>query len=87
MSIASVGGTFGYVDPSTVAGPGRASQVQPDTLDPAADQTVTPSQPAQTSSSSPSAPTPPLTSGQPTFAPATAAKLLKVQETAFASTT
>lgn len=87
MSIVSVGGTFGYVDPSTVAGPGRTQQVQPDTVDPSSDQTTPPVQQPQTSSSSSSTPTPSLTPGQPTFAPSTGAKLLSVQETAFASTT
>lgn len=87
MSTVSVGGAFGYVDPSTVAGPGRAAQVQPDDADATSDQAAAP-QPATTTSSPPAAPaSPPLSSGQPLFAPATTAKLLKVQETAFASTT
>lgn len=83
MSIASVGGTFGYVDPSTVAGPGRATQVQADSADTTTDDH--PSPPPPSPSNTP--PPPALTSGQPTFAPATAATLFKVQETAFASTT
>lgn len=89
MSIASVGGTFGYVDPTTVAGPGRAQTVQPDTVDPTSSQSTTPQQTAPTPSpaSSSTPVTPPLTSGQPTFATDTATQLLKVQETAFASTT
>ncbi len=89
MSIASVGGTFGYVDPTTVAGPGRTQPVQSDAVDPTSNQS-TASQPTTPTPSpaSLSAPvSPPLTSGQPTFATDTATQLLKVQETAFASTT
>lgn len=93
MTISSVGGLFGYVDPATVAGPGRVAQQVADagdSLGTEASGATTDRSTSQSASQSPfpSAPPPPsLSSGPAQFAPATTAALIKVQEAAFASTT
>jgi hypothetical protein len=92
MSVSSVGGLFGYVDPATVAGPGRASQPVASTSDSSdtAPLGATTVQGASASSSAapfPSvAPAGSLSSGGAQFAPATASALIKVQEAAVGST-
>lgn len=89
MSISSVGGLFGYIDPATVAGPGRVSQPASDTGD--ASATTASDRPTDRSASSSTTqdpfPTVASSSGPAQFAPATTAALIKVQEAAFASTT
>lgn len=91
MSISSVGGLFGYVDPATVAGPGRASQPATDASDTSAAFGATSDRNAPAASSQSPFPTVASTGtqtgGSRQFAPATASALIRVQEGASASTT
>jgi hypothetical protein len=78
MSIISVGASFGYIVPASVAGPVQSSQPQAETED-------TPPAPAKTQSDTPPPAPPSTTSDTPKFAPATGATLIQIQEKASAA--
>jgi hypothetical protein len=83
MSITSVGASFGYIDPTSVAGPApeAANMSETDTA-PASPASQAGTNPQ---SSSPPPPPPPTSSSAPKFSPETGAALVNVQEKASAA--
>jgi hypothetical protein len=86
MSITSVGASFGYIDPNTVAGVTQSAPVSNDTDDSSASDDSGNQSPTVSTPSSPPPAAPQATSSSgPKFAPDTGSALMTVQEKANAA--
>ncbi len=83
MSITSIGASFGYIDPGTLAGPTQSTTPASNTDDSPTPASADASSDSSSSSTTPT-PKPPQASSSdgPKFAPDTGAALVKVQEKA-----